>query len=108
METKYGQLPDELLLVYINGMVSKVYKMMPMKETRTNSLPKYIESTLREFIGQKELVFELKDKEEFQTILGVLESLLTQDDFSKFRSDIFKIINLIEKLKSSLGGGNHE
>jgi flagellin-specific chaperone FliS len=33
-----------------------------------------------------------------------MESLLNQDDFSKFRSDIFKVINLIEKLKFKLGG----
>lgn len=108
METKYGQLPDELLLVYVNGMIAKVWKLIPMHEKGTNSLPNYIESTLREFIGQKELVIELKNNEEFQAILGVMESLLTQDDFSKLRSDVFKIINLIEKLKLSLGGDKHE
>lgn len=106
METKYGQLPDELLQAYINGMISKVYKMLPMKQEGIETLSKYIESTLREFIGQKELVDELKSNGEFQSILGVMESLLKQDDFRIFRSDIFKIINLIERLKSSLGGDN--
>jgi flagellin-specific chaperone FliS len=50
----------------------------------------------------------LKDSSEFLSIIGVMESLLNQDDFSKFRSDIFKIINLIERLKSSLGGDKRE
>lgn len=104
METKYGQLPDDMLIVYVNGMIAKAYKMLPMHEKGVKSLPTYIESTLREFIGQKELVEELKSKEEFLTILGVMESLLSQNDFYKFRSDVFKIINLIERLKSSLGG----
>lgn len=104
METKYGQLPDEMLKVYVNGMIAKTYKMIPMHEQGTKSLPKYIEATLREFIGQKELVQELKNREEFLSILGVMESLLSQNDFTKFRSDVFKIINLIERLKSSLGG----
>lgn len=108
METKYGNLPDEMLLAYVNGMISKSYKMLPMKQDGVESLPKYIDSTLRELIGQHELVFELKDSSEFLSIIGVMESLLNQDDFSKFRSDIFKIINLIERLKSSLGGDKRE
>jgi flagellin-specific chaperone FliS len=107
METKYGQLPDELLITYVNGMIAKVYKMLPMKQTEAKTLANYMESTLREFIGQKELVYELRENEEFQAILGILENLLNQDDFKKFRSDIFKVINLIEKLKSKLGGGEN-
>lgn len=104
METKYGQLPDEMLMVYVNGMIAKTWKMIPMRQGGSNSLPKYIKSTLREFNGIKELVFVLKNNEEYLAVLGVMESLLTQDDFSTFRSDVFKIINLIERLKSSLGG----
>jgi hypothetical protein len=104
MNTKYGQLPDEMLLAYVNGMIAKVWKTIPMKQVGTDSLPKYLEATLREFVGQKELIEQLKNNEEFLTILGIMESLLNQDDFSKFRSDIFKVINLIEKLKFKLGG----
>jgi hypothetical protein len=104
MNTKYGQLPDEMLLAYVNGMIAKVWKTIPMKQVGTDSLPKYLEAILREFVGQKELICELRNNEEFLTILGIMESLLNQDDFSKFRSDIFKVINLIEKLKFKLGG----
>jgi hypothetical protein len=71
-------------------------------------LTRYIESTLCEFIGQKNLVNELRNNGDFLTILGVLESLLVQDDFAKFRSDIFKIINLIERIKLGVGGGEDE
>jgi hypothetical protein len=104
METKYGKLPDELLVTYVDGMVAMVYKMMPMKENRVTTLPSYIESTLRELIGNKDLVFALKDRKEFLSILGTMESLLIQDDFYKFRSDVFKIINIIKRLKLNLGG----
>lgn len=104
MNTKYGQLPDEMLLVYVNGMTAKIFKMLPMKEQSTKSLPVYMNAILREFHGLKELVEQFKHNEEFLTILGVVESLLTQDDLSIFRSDILKILNLIGRLKSSLGG----
>lgn len=104
MNTKYGQLPDETLVAYVNGMISKVWKMLPMREKGTTTLPTYIESFSREIIGQKELVDYLKHNEEFLTILGTVETLISQEDFPTFRSDIFKIINLIERLKLSLGG----
>jgi hypothetical protein len=104
MKTKYGELPDEMLVAYVDGMIAKVYKMLPMKQTHFQSLNTYMESTLREFHGQKELINELKNNEEFLTIIGTLESLLNQDDFKKFRSDIFKVINLIERIKNKLGG----
>jgi hypothetical protein len=104
MNTKYGQLPDETLNAYVKGMTNKLFKMIPMKEQGMESLPLYIQSTLREFVGQKELVERFKHNNEFLTILGVMESLLNQEDFGTFRSDVFKMINLIERLKSSLGG----
>jgi hypothetical protein len=105
METKYGQLPDEMLVVYVNGMTSKIFKMLPMKQGNFNTLPKYIESTLREFVGLKELIYDLRNNEDFLAVIGVIESLLIQDDVTKFRSDIFKALNLIKRLKNSLGGG---
>jgi hypothetical protein len=108
MNSKYGKLPDEMLTAYVNGMVSKVFKMLPMKQNETKTLTDYMESTLREFVGQKELVNILRDNEEFLAIIGTLESLLYQDDFKKFRSDIFKIINLIQRLKIILGGDENE
>lgn len=104
METKYGQLPDEMLIAYVNGMIAKVYKMLPMKQTESKTLTNYMESTLREFVGQKELVNELRHNEEFLCVIGTLESLLNQDDIKKFRSEVFKVINLIEKMKTKLGG----
>ena len=104
METKYGQLPDEMLVAYVDGMFAMVFKMMPMKQNGTETLSSYIEATLRELVGQKELVFALKNNKEYQSILGTMESLLLQDDFQTFRSDIFKIMNLIKRLKSQLGG----
>lgn len=104
MNTKYGNLPDESLVVYVNSMISKVYRMLPMKEENVSTIDTYISSTLREFIGQKELIDKFKDDKNLFAILGVLEHLLQEDDISNFKSDIFKVINLIEKMKLSLDG----
>lgn len=106
METKYGKLPDEMVVAYVDGMIAMTYKMMPMKEDGATTLSAYIESTLRELVGNRDLVIALRNRKEFLSILGTMESLLSQDDFNKFRSDVFKIINMIKRLKSSLGGEN--
>lgn len=102
MNTKYGQLPDEMLSDYINKMINKVWKMLPMREENIPTLPIYIEATLREFIAQKELIDCLKDNGNYIEILGIIEGLLKQHDFSAYRSDVFRAVNLIKKLKSSL------
>lgn len=103
MNTKYGQLPDEMLVGYVDRMMSQVFKMLPMKQYGVETLPKHMEATLREFVGIKDVVYKLRDNSEFLAIIGTLESALSQDDFKTFRSDILKTTNLIEKLKNSLG-----
>lgn len=104
INTKYGQLPDEVLIAFVDGMIPMVWKLIPLKEDGIKTLPRYIESTLTKLIGARELIYELREQKELGYILAILESLLTQTDFIKFKSDVFTIIKLIEQLKSSIGG----
>lgn len=104
MNTKYGELPDESLIAYLNWVTSQVFKMLPMKEEESDTLELHMKAILRELIGNKELVDLLKNNRQFLSILGTLESMITQEDFTTFRSDIFKITNTITKIKQSIGG----
>jgi hypothetical protein len=104
METKYGQLPNELLVAYVDGLVGKVWKILPMKDSKSDTIDKYLNGLLRELVGNKELVFELRNNQDFLSILGSLESLIMEDERSIYRSDVFKIITLIKRIKESLIG----
>lgn len=104
MKTTYGELPDELLVVYVDGLISKVFKILPMKEENFPTLSVYIQSLLRELVGANELVEELQLNQDFATLLNVLQSLLNENNIDNFRSDVFKSISTIKRIKSSLGG----
>jgi hypothetical protein len=104
MKTLYGELPNELLITYINGLVAKVFKLLPLKEDNSPTLSAYLKSLLRELIGAKELVDELKNNQDFKTLLDVLQSLLNENDMHNYKSDVFKAISTIKRIKSSLDG----
>jgi hypothetical protein len=104
MKTLYGELPNQSLITYVDGLVAKVFKTLPMKEDNSPSLSVYLKSLLRELIGAKELVEELKDNQDFITLLDVLQSLLDENDMQNYKSDVFKCISIIKRIKSSLGG----
>jgi hypothetical protein len=104
MKTIYGELPNELLVVYVDGLIAKVYKTLPMKEENSQTLSVYLKSLLRELIGAKELVEELKLNQDFASLLDILQSLLNEKDMTNFRSDVFKSLTIIKRIKSSLGG----
>lgn len=103
MNTKYGKLPDEMLFDYMDKMINKVWKMLPMREENVPTLAFYIESILREFVSQKELVDCFKKNGSYIEILGIIEGLLTQEDYLTYRSDVLRAVNSIKRLKSSLG-----
>lgn len=104
MKTKYGDLPNEVVMSYLDGLIGKVWKVLPLKDANSNTIEKYLKSLLRELVGNKELVFKLKDNQDISSILGTLQNLINEDDSSVYRSDVFKVINLIKRLKESLNG----
>lgn len=98
METKYGDLPNELLSAYKEKLTGRVFKILPMKEENSSTWEVYIESLLHELIGNKELVKELKENAEFLSMLGVLEGLINEEDIKVIRREIFNCLNLIKKI----------
>lgn len=104
MITKYGDIPDQMIVAYVNGMKGKIFKMLPMKENNIGSLNKYMNATLREFISSKEVVEYFKDNQDFLTLITIINSLINQNDIELFRSDFFKAMNLIERMLKFIEG----
>lgn len=103
MMTKYGEMNDELLVNYLKRLIGKVYKIVPLKEEKSETLLPYIQSLLRELLGCKELIVALRNDGEFISILGTLENLLNEVDQKIYKSDVFKCISIIKKIQSQIG-----
>lgn len=96
MNTKYGNIPNQLVISSLERLTGKVYKILPMREEGCNTLDEYIENLLRELISHKELVDELKYEGELLSLINTINALIGQDNFDEFRSDVLKALGIIK------------
>ena len=101
VQVKYGLIPDKLFVNYLNFLIGKVFKLLPMREQNDETLIKYMESLQRELIGNQELIARLKNNANFLSFLGKIQYLINNEvDIKIFKKDVFDCITLINKLKS--------
>jgi hypothetical protein len=105
MNTKYGNIPDQLVISYLERLTGKVYKILPMKEEKCNTLDEYIENLLRELISNKDVIEEQKYEGDMMTLINTMNALIGQECFDEFRSDVLKSLNIIKKMKKSFKRG---
>lgn len=100
VETNHGAIPDDYLINYLKFLTGRVFKLLPMQEEKDDNLKKYMNSLQRELLGNKELIIELRDDNEFLVLLGKLEYLINNDVSDEiYRKDILDCVNLIGKIK---------
>lgn len=102
METKYGNLPDEMLEVYFNRLIGMTFKILPLREENIQSLPTYLDSFLCEIFGLKELIYVLREDADFLRLLSTLQYIASCDetvDNATIKREVFKGINIIKALQ---------
>jgi hypothetical protein len=107
MNTKYGKLSNVTVEVGLDGYIDKIFKILPMREEKCPTLTIYIQGLIREFMGNSSLMEGLLYEKEFLSLVGTLENLISDDiKFEEFRSDVFKSISIVKKMKKNLGENN--
>lgn len=101
MKTKYGaEIDSETMVEYFQLLINKIFKLLPMKEQNILTLDDYTYSILQEIAGGNKLI--LNDKY-FVELLCNLENLSEiKGDYKKYRSQIFKCINICQKIIDNL------
>ncbi|PLR99642.1 hypothetical protein [Bacillus sp. T33-2] len=89
---------------YLEVSKSRVFKTLPLLEEKNEGLYHYIDSLLFELYGLQYCVVGVKNSFNYLSLLCSLESLLDEmlireKHFEFIRSEIFKMISLIEKLQ---------
>lgn len=94
MNTVYGGIDNKQVISYLDKLTNRVFKIIPMSEEKSTTLERYIESIVRELFGNSKVVFE----DELLAIVGTLKGI-DFDNHSKLRSDIFKVLDIIDRTK---------
>lgn len=99
IEVKYGLIPKENFCNYFKFLINKTYKILPLKEENSKTLQSYLESYLRELIGNKELVSILVDEPKFISIMNILQFLISEEYSVKVcKKEVFKCIRILEEI----------
>lgn len=94
MMTQYGLIDDSQLLAYLSKLINRVFKIIPMNEEEVVTLESYVDSLVREIVGNSKFFLG----EELLLVCGTLKGL----DYSNhklLKSDVFKVIDIIVKAK---------
>lgn len=100
MITKYGEIHDIALNNYLERLINKVFKLLPLKEEDNPTLDIYLESLQYELIGGKNVLLKLSHNPEYLSLILSLESLNYIDDLELYKRKIFECIGIIKKLNS--------
>lgn len=99
IEVNYGALPKESFCNYFNFLINKTYKILPMKEENSRTLKLYLESYLRELVGNQELVHVLVNEPQFITVLNTIQFLISEEyTVDVCRKEVFKCIRILEQI----------
>ena len=106
MELKYGKISDELIDLYLDNLVGRVYKILPMKEEENYTLNTYISSLLHELTGFYFASEKGLQDEYMLRVLLTLENLIDEQHTTSqdvYKREVFKCINLIKKVQQRGG-----
>lgn len=99
IEVKYGMLPKENFCRYFEFLINKTYKILPLKEEKSDTLKSYLESYQRELIGNMDLVPLLVDEPKFITVLNTMQFLISEEYSDKVcKREVFKCIRILEEI----------
>ena len=102
MMTKYGtEVSRNLIYNHTGELVGQFYKILPIKESGSDTFPLYVGSLLRQMLGARELFTEWQDDSRIATLLDILQYMVDHPDCEteSVRSDVFRSINLIKQLQ---------
>lgn len=98
---------NPMFFSYLETLKNRLFKIIPLFEENNEGIYKYIDSLLFELGGMIYVVKELKNNSMFLSLIATLESLLDESlageyNISLVRREVFRCLNIVEKLQQRL------
>lgn len=116
-ESHEGGIPNDTIILYIEKLINRIYKILPLYENKEHTLYDYIKYLVMEVKSGNEFITNNVNFFEIIINLNVLLDLTLQyrsyQTYKEYRSQVFKCIDLckksIERLRSkeSYKGGDY-
>ena len=103
LQTTVGTpVSSELMSNYIQSLVNRFFKILPIREQEDDSLSTYIRSFQMELLGCQNLICAFQNDAMFLTLLSILQYLSDNPECSVklVRREVFHAISICNKLKS--------
>ena len=99
MSLNQAEIPTELHINYLKTLISKIFKILPMKEQNTETVNVHIDSLLSELVGYTSLFTFVNNDARLVTVMSTLQSLKECDlQHSVYKREIFKCIKCVEQI----------
>ena len=114
-------IPDKCVTRYLDSLVGKIYKILPMKENNTAFLQQYVEWKIREMLAFRDFVRAVGDDPDFvrgnaveifwnamstklKNLIVIMYALANQEQpVESVRHDVFEAIRICKRLKKHCG-----
>lgn len=100
MQNNADLITPSSMTQYVQSLVGRFYKILPLCESGSVTLDKYMNSLLRELLGCEQLSPSLRQDDRYTSLLAILRFLIdNHHDLAIVRADVFRAINIISQLK---------
>lgn len=93
----------KLLKGYFSILVNQIFKILPMRESETETLSKYIWRLRAELLGMNELLNSVKDDPYYGSLLGIMQYLNDNAltcSVDQVKHLVFEAMSISEKLSA--------
>lgn len=100
-------IDNEIVIRYLDSVVDKVFKILPLYEENNATVSEYTESLilqLRGFVSEYGSVGMIEYIEVISTLEGMRELLEEKGNQPAVKREIFKCIDIVKKVKNMLEG----
>lgn len=98
-DNKYNKVDLEHVKIYLESLVNKVFKLLPLREQKSETLSLYHESLMFELTGFSSVFINIGISSEYVSLISSLEGLLSIHDLGAYRRKVFECINTVKRIK---------
>ena len=100
IQVNYDAISDEFFVNYLNFLISKVFKILPISEQEPDTLRDYLDSLILELKGSQSLIIKIKHDANFVSLLAILQYFTENECSHKvIKKETFRAINIIQGIQ---------